>query len=129
MLLRYGERNLKATCTLVSIISSNPHGGFPIYRLSHHRGGGTHVPWFRFTPEALNFHHEALNVLQHNEMNLLNRLRKLLMLTNERMLPLQTIDQLKWDLGLSYGYCHSLVSSCPELFSMVHLLPHQEKPI
>ena len=145
-----GQRNLRATCTLVSIISSDPHDGFPIYRLSRHRGqlglphdiklatfirrfpnifdefhvldsGGTRVPWFRLTPEALNIHHEALNAIQQNEMDLLNRLRKLLMLTCERMLPLQTIDQLKWDFGLPYDYCHSLVPSYPELFSMVHL--------
>ena len=99
-----GERNLRATCTLVSIISSDPHDGFPIYRLSRHRGqlglphdiklatfirrfpnifdefhvldsGGTRVPWFRLTPEALTLHHEALNALQQNEMDLLNRLR------------------------------------------------------
>lgn len=145
-----GERNLRATCTLVSIISSDPHGGFPIYRLSRHRGqlglphdiklatfirrfpnifdefhvldsGGTRVPWFRLTPEALNLHQEALNALQQNEMDLLNRLRKLLMLTSDRILPLQTIDQLKWDLGLPYDYCHSLVPRYPELFSMVCL--------
>lgn len=145
-----GERNLRATCTLVSIISSDPHGGFPIYRLSRHRGqlglphdiklatfirrfpnifdefhvldsGGTRVPWFRLTPEALNLHQEALDALQQNEMDLLNRLRKLLMLTSERILPLQTIDQLKWDLGLPYDYCHSLVPRYPELFSMVCL--------
>ena len=33
-----GERNLRATYTLISIISSDPHGGFPIYHLSRHRG-------------------------------------------------------------------------------------------
>ena len=145
-----GERDLKATCTLVSIISSNPHGGFPIYRLSRHRGqlslphdirlatfirrfpnifdefhvldsGGTRVPWFRLTPEARNLHQEELNALQENEMDILNRLKKLLMLTCDITLPLQTIDQLKWDLGLPYDYCDSLLPRYSELFSMVSL--------
>lgn len=145
-----GQRDLKATCTLVSIISSNPHSGFPIYHLSRHRGqlglphdiklatfirrfpnifdefcvldsGGTRVPWFRLTPEARNLQQEAVNALHENEMDILNRLRKLLMLTCDRMLPLQTIDQLKWDLGLPYDYCHSLLPRYPELFSAVCL--------
>jgi hypothetical protein len=37
------------------------------------------------------------------------------------MLPLQTIDQLKWDLGLPYDYQHSFVTNYPERFSFVRL--------
>lgn len=145
-----GERDLRAACILVSIISSAPQCCLPIHRLSRHRGqlglpqdlklstfvrryptifheshvldsGGTHVPIFSLTPEALKLHQEELNVLQKNQMDLLNRLRKLLMLTRDWTLPLQTIDQLKWDLGLPYDYHHSLVPYHPDLFSFVRL--------
>ncbi|CAN0910004.1 Protein WHAT'S THIS FACTOR 9, mitochondrial [Linum grandiflorum] len=44
------------------------------------------------------------------------------MLTKERCLPLQTIDQLKWDLGLPYSYYESLVMQhCGDRFCSVRL--------
>ncbi|KAG5542083.1 hypothetical protein RHGRI_021813 [Rhododendron griersonianum] len=145
-----GERDLRAVCTLVSIISSNPQCSVPVYHLSHCRGqlglphdlkistfvrryptifyefhvpdsGGTLVPCFRVSPEALNLHREELNVLQHHRKDLVDRLCKLLMLTKERTLPLQTIDQLKWDMGLPYGYEQSMIPHHPELFSLFRL--------
>ncbi|KAF7137368.1 hypothetical protein RHSIM_Rhsim07G0220500 [Rhododendron simsii] len=58
-----GERDVRAVCTLVSIISSNPQCLVPVYLLSRRPGqlglpdsGGTLVPCFRLTPEALNLH-------------------------------------------------------------------------
>lgn len=101
-----GERDLRAVCTLVSIISSNPQCSVPVYHLSHCRGqlglphdlkistfvrryptifyefhvpdsGGTLVPCFRLSPEALNLRQEELNVLQHHRKDLVDRLCKL----------------------------------------------------
>ncbi|RYR51241.1 hypothetical protein Ahy_A06g026264 isoform A [Arachis hypogaea] len=43
------------------------------------------------------------------------------MLTRDRILPLQTIDQLKWDLGLPNDYPSSFVPNHPDRFSLVHL--------
>ncbi|WOG84310.1 hypothetical protein DCAR_0103493 [Daucus carota subsp. sativus] len=145
-----GGRELKAACILVSIICSDHRCCLPVYHLSSRRGqlglphdlkistftrryptmfeefyendsGGTRVPWFRVTPEALNLHKEELLVFQQYQNDLLNRLRKLLMLTKNRTLPLQTIDQLKWDLGLPYNYLNSLIRHHPEHFSLVSL--------
>lgn len=145
-----GERDLRATCILVSIISSDPNGCLPIYHLSRHRRllnlpndvklstfirryptifhefhaldtGGTRVPWFRLSSEALNLHQEEVNVLLLNQMDLVRRLCKLLMLTRYMTLPLQTLDQLKWDLGLPFDYHLSLIPHYPELFSLVRL--------
>uniref|UniRef100_A0A5B7BPW9 PORR domain-containing protein n=1 Tax=Davidia involucrata TaxID=16924 RepID=A0A5B7BPW9_DAVIN len=145
-----GERDLRAACVLVSIISCDPHCCLPVYCLSRQRGqlglphdlklstfirryptifeefhvldsGRTRVPWFRLTPEALDLHQEELNVQQQYQMDLRDRLRKLLMLTKDMTLPLQTIDQLKWDIGLPFDYHHSLIPHHPELFSLVHL--------
>ncbi|KAH0992624.1 hypothetical protein GBA52_004107 [Prunus armeniaca] len=143
-------RDLKAACILVSIISSSPQCCLPIYHLSCHRGqlslpcdlklstfirkfpsvfveshtfwsGGARVPCFSLTPEALQLYHEELNVLKQNQMDLINRLQKLLMLTQGWTLPLQTLDQLKWDLGLPYDYQHSVIPHHPDLFSFIRL--------
>ncbi|KAE8685607.1 F-box protein CPR30 [Hibiscus syriacus] len=144
------ERDLRAACNLVSILSSAPNGCLPIYHLSRHRGqlglphdlklstfirryptifhesyvfdsAGTRVPCFELTLEALNLHHEELGIIRENVMDLINRLRKLLMLSKDRALPLQTIDQLKWDLGLPYDYCNSLIPKYADIFSLFRL--------
>ncbi|XP_057460909.1 protein WHAT'S THIS FACTOR 9, mitochondrial-like [Actinidia eriantha] len=145
-----GERDLRAVCTIVSIISSGPRGCLPVYHLTRCRGqldlpydlkistfvrrypnifnefhvpdsGGTPVPWFCLTPEAQSLHQEELYILQQHRKDLVDRLCKLLMLTKDRTLPLQTIDQLKWDMGLPYAYEHSLIPHYPELFSLYRL--------
>lgn len=54
-------------------------------------------------------------------IDILNRLRKLLMLTRERLLPLQTIDQLWWDLGLPFDFEDRFIRKHPDLFSFVKL--------
>ncbi|XVE81123.1 hypothetical protein DITRI_Ditri15bG0037300 [Diplodiscus trichospermus] len=69
--------------------------------------GGTRVPCFELSSEALNLHHEELCVIRKCMMDLLERPRKLLMLTKDKTLPLQTTEQLKWDLGLSSDYIDS----------------------
>ncbi|KAE8695555.1 protein ROOT PRIMORDIUM DEFECTIVE 1-like isoform X4 [Hibiscus syriacus] len=145
-----GERDLRAACNLVSVLSTAPNGCLPIYHLSRQRGqlglphdlklstfirryptifhesyvfdsAGTRVPCFELTLEALNLHYEELGIIRDSAMDLINRLRKLLMLTKDRTLPLQTIDQLKWDLGLPYDYCDSLIPNYADLFSLFHL--------
>ncbi|KAL2469200.1 Ubiquitin carboxyl-terminal hydrolase family protein [Forsythia ovata] len=142
---------LKATSTLVSVIGSHPDCSLPIYSLSKHRGHlglpqdlkisafirrypnifqefylpdskGSPVPWYKLTSEALKIYDDEKHcVLEECYMDILNRLQKLLMLTKERLLPLQTIDQLRWDLGLPYDYENKMVAKHPELFSFVKL--------
>ncbi|TYI93413.1 hypothetical protein E1A91_D02G134400v1 [Gossypium mustelinum] len=145
-----GERDLRAACNLVSILSSAPDFCLPIYHLSRHRGqlglphdhklstfirryptifhesyvfdsAGTLVPCFELTLEALNLYHEELGVIRDNMIDLIDRLCKLLMLTKDRILPLQTIDQLKWDLGLPYFYIDNLIPNYADLFSLFRL--------
>ncbi|XP_021741566.1 protein ROOT PRIMORDIUM DEFECTIVE 1-like [Chenopodium quinoa] len=145
-----GQRDLKAACTLVSIIFSDSEDCVPIYRLRRQSrqlgipdelklssfvrrypsifhessfldSGGTPVPLFSLTPEALSLHQEELRILQRNQMDTVIRLQKLLMLVKDITLPLQTINQLKWDLGLPHDYHQSLIPRFPELFSFVNL--------
>ncbi|KAL3510479.1 hypothetical protein ACH5RR_029880 [Cinchona calisaya] len=145
-----GGRELKAACVLVSIIASDPDGCIAIYHLSRNRGqlglpdglkvstfmrrfpnvfqelhisdsGGTRVPWFKLSPEALEIYENEVIAFQKCEVDILNRLKKLLMLCRNRMLPLQTIDQLKWDLGLPYNYENSLIKMHSDVLKMVQL--------
>ncbi|CAJ2677174.1 unnamed protein product [Trifolium pratense] len=145
-----GKRDLKAAGILVSIIYSSSECCVPIYRLYRHRGqlglpddlklaafirrypnifvessfldsGGSPVPCFGLSREALKIHRQEVDVLWENRFEFRDRLCRLLMLTRDWMLPLQTIDQLKWDLGLPYDYQHSFVMNHPERFSFVRL--------
>lgn len=145
------QRDLKAAGILVSIIYSSPECCLPIYHLSRHRGqlglpndlrlatfirrypnvfvessfldsGGSPVPCFGLSREALKLHCKEVDILGENLFELRDRLCKLLMLTRDWMLPLQTIDQLKWDLGLPYDYQDSFIlNHHPEIFSFVRL--------
>ena len=83
--------------------------------------GGTPVPWFRLSSEALEVYQDEIVAFQKCNVDILNRLKKLLMMCRNRMLPLQTLDQLKWDLSLPYDYENSLVKRHPEWFKMVRL--------
>ncbi|RWR92271.1 Plant organelle RNA recognition domain-containing protein [Cinnamomum micranthum f. kanehirae] len=76
---------------------------------------------FQLTEVALKLHQEELQILQQHEMDLILRLRKLLMITVERTLPLQTIDQLKWDMGLPHDYQQTLIPHYPRFFGLVNL--------
>ncbi|KAM7266621.1 hypothetical protein ACFE04_004518 [Oxalis oulophora] len=150
------EKHLKAVCTLVSILSAARSHNLPIYKLNPSRGhlglphhlklstfirrypnifhefsvldtGGTKVPCFELTRQALSLHRQELDVMERNKSDVFNRLQKLLMLTRDMLLPLQTIDQLKWDLGLPYNYCDSLfMLNNTDLFSVVRLPDHRE---
>uniref|UniRef100_A0A2P2K6X1 PORR domain-containing protein n=1 Tax=Rhizophora mucronata TaxID=61149 RepID=A0A2P2K6X1_RHIMU len=145
-----GQRDLKVACTLVSLIFCAPSDCLPIHCLTKHRGqlglpsdlklstfirryptvfhesyvldsGGTRVPCFQLTGEALSLHQEELLILDKNQKDFIERLCKLLMLTRDGTLPLQTIDQLKWDMGLPHNYYDSLIPRHPDIFSSVCL--------
>ncbi|CAA6659715.1 unnamed protein product [Spirodela intermedia] len=66
--------------------------------------------WFGLTPEAAALRREEAAVMREMEVELVNRLRKLLMLAGAGALPLPVVDQLRWDLGLPLDY---RVRFCP----------------
>ncbi|CAN1133949.1 Protein WHAT'S THIS FACTOR 9, mitochondrial [Linum perenne] len=137
--------------SVISSSSRNSSSSLPVHSLTKHRGqlgfphdlklstfvrryptvfhessrldsGGTRVPCFGLTPEAVELHQEEMNLVAGIRNDIVDRLTKLLMLTKERCLPLQTIDQLRWDLGLPYGYYESLIlQHCSDKFYSVRL--------
>ncbi|KAL4563360.1 hypothetical protein LXL04_027401 [Taraxacum kok-saghyz] len=146
-----GERELRAAWVIVSTIAADPGCCLPIYRLSGRRRGqlglpeylkvstfmrkypnifsefhlpdtgGTLVPWFRLSPHAIELHQESMAVFNQNQRDFLDRITKLLLLTKNTILPLQTIDQLKWDLGLPHDYLDSIVTKHQNIFSLINL--------
>ncbi|KAL9257352.1 WHAT'S THIS FACTOR 9, mitochondrial-like protein [Drosera capensis] len=146
-----GQRDLRAASILVSIISSQSDPFVPIYRLNRHPGqlgfphdlklssfvrryptmfhessfldsGGTRVPMFCLTSEAMELYREEIRIMEKNGKDIVDRLCKLLMLSKGMTLPLQTIDQLRWDMGLPLDYHQSLVPRNPDHFALVDLV-------
>ncbi|KAG9447417.1 hypothetical protein H6P81_013545 [Aristolochia fimbriata] len=142
-----GEQDLKAAWELKDMIAADPHNCLPVHRLSKRRRqvglldikvssfmrryptlfqefpqhDDFKVPWFRLTEKATELHHEELEALQDSEDALVERLCRLLMLTVDKTLPLQTIDQLKWDFGLPYLYSETLIPRYLQFFRFVQL--------
>ncbi|KAG1363816.1 protein WHAT'S THIS FACTOR 9, mitochondrial [Cocos nucifera] len=141
------ERYLRPMLHLLEHISSDPRGYVPAYELSRrHRqlslanrlkvaiflrrfpaifressapGAGKRIPCFALTDDALCLRRQELQILHHVEMDLVDRLRRLLMLTTGRTLPLHTVDQLRWDMGLQPDYHRTLVPRYPHFFDLV----------
>ncbi|XP_015688615.2 protein WHAT'S THIS FACTOR 9, mitochondrial-like [Oryza brachyantha] len=77
------------------------------------RGGGVSL-----TDAALDLRRREADCLVESEPDLVSRLRRLLMLTLPRSLPLHTVDLLRWDLGLPRDYRASILRRYPEHFAL-----------
>jgi hypothetical protein len=140
------EKGLKAVCSLKDTIRKYPGGCLPIYVVSKRRRQlgldirvssfmrryptifeeflgqkNCDVPWFKLTKEAMDLDEEEQIIYREHEAGYVESLCKVLMITSQRKLPLQTIDQLKWDLGLPEDYVLSLVPKYLDYFSVVKL--------
>ncbi|KAD6453319.1 hypothetical protein E3N88_08024 [Mikania micrantha] len=104
-----GERGLRAAWVIMSMIAVDPGGCLPIYRLSGRQR------------DAITLNQEAIHVFQENQKDVLERVCKLLMLTRDMILPIATIDQLKWDLGLPFDYVDSFIPNYKDVFSLIRL--------
>ncbi|GAB4836423.1 wtf element Wtf9 [Ancistrocladus abbreviatus] len=58
------------------------------------------LPWFRLTPKAVEIHEEETKVYEDCKLDLRLRLKKLIMMSREKKLPLKVIRGLQWYLGL-----------------------------
>ncbi|KAJ0988685.1 hypothetical protein J5N97_007041 [Dioscorea zingiberensis] len=133
------ERHLRPALHLIERISADPRGQAPAQELSGRRhqseiatfmrrfptifhetsSPSTGGPWFALTDAACLLRHRELQILREMESDLVDRLRRLLMMTVARALPLDTIDQLRWDMGLPPCYPESLVPRYPTFFELV----------
>ncbi|XP_020111160.1 protein ROOT PRIMORDIUM DEFECTIVE 1 [Ananas comosus] len=132
------ERYLRPAHHLLDLISSDPRARIPLRDLS--RLASPKLPFdalaflrryptlfresaaaagFSLTDAASALRNRELDLLRDAEADLVERLRRLLMLTAPRSLPLHTVDLLRWDLGLPRDYRASLLPRHPDLFGLV----------
>ncbi|CAL5412826.1 unnamed protein product [Camellia sinensis] len=58
------------------------------------------LPWFRLTPKAVKLDREESEVYWDCKVDLEQRLKKLLLMSGEKRLPLKIIQGVQWNLGL-----------------------------
>ncbi|XP_072953714.1 protein WHAT'S THIS FACTOR 9, mitochondrial [Typha angustifolia] len=135
------ERHLRHAHHLLDLISSDTTGRIPACDLSHRSSKlgldvlsflryfptifretrpSSSSSYFSLTDAALRLRQLELDLLRDTESDLVDRLRRFLMLTLDRSVPLHTIDLLHWDLGLPRDYRLSLLPRYPQFFDLVH---------
>ncbi|XP_016474226.1 protein WHAT'S THIS FACTOR 9, mitochondrial [Nicotiana tabacum] len=77
------------------------------------------LPCFKLTHIAKILHDQELKVFDDNHTDLVQRLSKLLMMTTNRMVALQSLHPLKWDLGLPDDFDKNLIRKFPDHFRIV----------
>ncbi|VVB17481.1 unnamed protein product [Arabis nemorensis] len=119
---------LKSVVSLKNCIAQNPNGCIPISSVSKKTlqfdvstkiakflrqfpsifeefvGPEYNLPWFRLTPEAAELDKEERIVYQNNAEDLRDRLRKLILMSKDKVLPLSIVQGMKWYLGLPDDY-------------------------
>ncbi|XP_020581296.1 protein ROOT PRIMORDIUM DEFECTIVE 1-like [Phalaenopsis equestris] len=140
------ERHLRQVHRLLELISTDPRGGVPandlpsrplhlgklsllpsdfllrfpaLFRRSSAHSIGPSSPWIYLTDDALKLRELELSVLRNSEREIVDRLRRLLMLTVNLSLPLHTVDQLRWDIGLPSEYQEKILHRYPHFFDFV----------
>ncbi|KAK4340002.1 hypothetical protein RND71_041464 [Anisodus tanguticus] len=77
------------------------------------------LPCFKLTHIAKILHDQELKVFEDNQTDLVERLSKVLMMTTNRMVVLQSLHPLKWDLGLPDDFDKKLIKKFPDDFRIV----------
>ncbi|THU47488.1 hypothetical protein C4D60_Mb09t16060 [Musa balbisiana] len=81
--------------------------------------GGIDGPWFSLSDDALRLRRMEIGAFADAEQDVVDRLRRLLMLTADRSLPLHAVDHLRWDMGLPSDYHLSFVPRHPDFFELI----------
>ncbi|GAB2276789.1 hypothetical protein Dimus_011504 [Dionaea muscipula] len=119
---------LKPLLSLKNCIAQNPNGCIPISDVSKRDkelrlpikvarfmrmypsvfeefvGPQYDLPWFRLTHKAIELDREERAVYENCRMDLGLRLKKLIMMSLEKRLPMKVIRELDWYLGLPEGF-------------------------
>ncbi|PRQ57016.1 putative plant organelle RNA recognition domain-containing protein [Rosa chinensis] len=120
---------LKPIINLKNCITEDPNGCIPIYEVSkkglqldvpmkvakflrkypsifEEFAGEYNHPWFKLTPEAAEIDREEKRVYQDCRVDLRYRLKKLILMSKEKVLPLKIIQGMEWFLGLPDDFLH-----------------------
>ncbi|KAH9287760.1 hypothetical protein KI387_031877 [Taxus chinensis] len=134
------EKNLRAVSSLKDVLKKEPESCLPMDTLSRKKkklGIRSGVSKFikkypsifeecdgdkyKLTKEALELEEEEARIHQEQEADAATRLCKLLMMTREKRIHLDFINQLKWDMGLPHNYVKTLVPNYPDYFSVINM--------
>uniref|UniRef100_A0A7N0SXR4 PORR domain-containing protein n=1 Tax=Kalanchoe fedtschenkoi TaxID=63787 RepID=A0A7N0SXR4_KALFE len=78
-------------------------------------------PWFRLTPEALKLHKEEVTIYEEFKSDLIMRLKKLIMMSKDRVLPLKIIRGMQWYLGIPDEFLENVEENLPASFRVVEM--------
>ncbi|KAL2341601.1 hypothetical protein Fmac_009541 [Flemingia macrophylla] len=79
------------------------------------------LPWFRLTPEAAEIDRYEKRVYEECREDLRSRLRKMISMTRENVLPLKIIQGMQWYLGLPDDFLQYPEQNLDESFRFVEM--------
>ncbi|KAJ4845797.1 wtf element Wtf9 [Turnera subulata] len=137
--------DLKPICCLKDVIARNPNGCIPISDVSKRglefdvkikvarflrqypsifeefTGPQYNLPWFRLTPEAVEIDREERRLFEDCKEDLRERLKKFILMSREKMLPLKIIQGMLWYLGLPEDFLEHPEENLDGSFKLVEL--------
>lgn len=79
------------------------------------------LPWFKLTPEAAELDRQERIVYQNSAEDLRERLKKLILMSKDKVLPLSIVQGMKWYLGLPDDYLQSPETNLDSSFRFVDM--------
>lgn len=122
------SKDLRPLISLKNIIAVEPNGCIPISTISKKNrilevsgrvasflrrypavfeeftGPKYNLPWFKLTEVAADLHHKELEVYAAQRAEIVDRLRRLILMSREKRLPLRIVQGMLWYLGLPEDY-------------------------
>ncbi|XP_059444523.1 protein WHAT'S THIS FACTOR 9, mitochondrial [Corylus avellana] len=136
---------LKPIVSLKNCIAQDPNGCIPISEVSKRglelgvpmkvarflrqypaifeefTGPQYNLPWFRLTPEAAEIDREEKRVFEERRDDLKDRLKRLILMSKGKVLPLKIIQGMQWYLGLPEDFLRYLEVNHDESFTLVEI--------
>lgn len=69
-------------------------------------GPNYNLPWFRLTPEAVEIDSEEQKIYENCKKDLRERLKRFILMSTRKVLPLKIVQGLQWYLGLPDDFLH-----------------------
>ncbi|GFY90513.1 ubiquitin carboxyl-terminal hydrolase family protein [Actinidia rufa] len=79
------------------------------------------LPWFRLTPEAVELDREECEVYRDCRGEIVERLKKLVLMSGEKRLPLKIIQGMQWYLGLPDEFLRNPEANFDGCFRIVEM--------
>lgn len=141
----FKSMELRPIISLKNIIAQDPNGCIPISDVSkrglefgvkikvarllrlypsifeEYTGPKYNLPWFRLTQEAAEIDREEKRVLEECKEDLRERLKKFILMSKKKVLPLKTIQGLLWYLGLPEDFLEFPDKNLDGSFRLVEL--------